>query len=50
MAQSTSSQDMQFFAQLVRCGSLTAAARELQVTTAAVSKRLASSIREQSRW
>ena len=42
MAQSTSSQDMQFFAQLVRCGSLTAAARELQVTTAAVSKRLAS--------
>src|SRR5262245_15705492 len=40
MAQVTSSQDMQFFAQLVRCGSLTAAARELQVTTAAVSKRL----------
>ncbi|AMO25666.1 LysR family transcriptional regulator [Ramlibacter tataouinensis] len=31
---------MQFFGQLVRCGSLTAAARELQVTTAAVSKRL----------
>lgn len=41
MAPSASSQDMQFFAQLVRCGSLTAAARELQVTTAAVSKRLA---------
>ncbi|GAB2577676.1 LysR family transcriptional regulator [Ramlibacter solisilvae] len=40
MAQVTSSQDMQFFGQLVRCGSLTAAARELQVTTAAVSKRL----------
>ena len=40
MAQVTSSQDMQFFAQLVRCGSLTAAARELQVTTAAISKRL----------
>lgn len=37
----TSSQDMQFFSLLVRCGSLTAAARELQVTTAAVSKRLA---------
>lgn len=36
----TTSQDMQFFAQLVRSGSLTAAARELQVTTAAVSKRL----------
>jgi DNA-binding transcriptional LysR family regulator len=41
MAQTSSSQDMQFFAQLVRCGSLTAAARELQITTAAVSKRLA---------
>ena len=40
MAQNTTSQDMQFFTQLVRCGSLTAAARELQVTTAAVSKRL----------
>lgn len=40
MPQSASSLDMQFFAQLVRCGSLTAAARELQVTTAAVSKRL----------
>jgi DNA-binding transcriptional LysR family regulator len=33
---------MQFFALLARSGSLTAAARELQVTTAAVSKRLAS--------
>ena len=40
MTRNTSSQDMQFFAQLVRCGSLTAAARELQVTPAAVSKRL----------
>jgi DNA-binding transcriptional LysR family regulator len=36
----TQSQDMQFFAQLVRCGSLTAAAREMQVSTGAVSKRL----------
>lgn len=42
MAQASSSQDMQFFALLARGGSLTAAARELQVTTAAVSKRLAS--------
>lgn len=42
MAQAGSSQDMQFFALLARSGSLTAAARELQVTTAAVSKRLAS--------
>ena len=32
---------MQFFSDLVRCGSLSAAARELQVSTAAVSKRLA---------
>jgi DNA-binding transcriptional LysR family regulator len=32
---------MQFFSELVRCGSLSAAARELQVSTAAVSKRLA---------
>src|SRR4051812_26288664 len=40
MAQLTSSQDMQFFAELVRSGSLTAAARELQVSTGAVSKRL----------
>jgi DNA-binding transcriptional LysR family regulator len=38
----TQSQDMQFFAQLVRSGSLTAAARELQVSTGAVSKRLSS--------
>lgn len=37
----TQSQDMQFFAQLVRCGSLTAAARDMQVSTGAVSKRLA---------
>jgi LysR family transcriptional activator of dmlA len=42
MAQVTSSQDMDFFSQLMRCGSLTAAAHELQVTTAAVSKRLSS--------
>lgn len=41
MANATTSQDMAFFAQLVRSGSLTAAAHELQVTTAAVSKRLA---------
>jgi LysR family transcriptional activator of dmlA len=36
-----SSSEMQFFSDLVRCGSLSAAARELQVSTAAVSKRLA---------
>ena len=36
-----SSTDMQFFSDLVRSGSLSAAARELQVSTAAVSKRLA---------
>jgi DNA-binding transcriptional LysR family regulator len=36
-----SSTDMQFFSDLVRFGSLSAAARELQVSTAAVSKRLA---------
>jgi DNA-binding transcriptional LysR family regulator len=41
MVQATSSQDMQFFSLLVRSGSLTTAARELAVTTAAVSKRLA---------
>jgi DNA-binding transcriptional LysR family regulator len=35
------SSDMQFFSTLVRCGSLAAAARELQVTPPAVSKRLA---------
>ncbi|AEG91667.1 LysR family transcriptional regulator [Ramlibacter tataouinensis] len=35
------SADMQFFGTLVRCGSLAAAARELQVTPPAVSKRLA---------
>ncbi|WP_298933500.1 LysR family transcriptional regulator [uncultured Ramlibacter sp.] len=40
MQRNNSSQDMQFFAQLVRCGSLVALARELQVTPAAVSKRL----------
>jgi DNA-binding transcriptional LysR family regulator len=32
---------MQFFSVLVRCGSLSAAARELRVTTPAISKRLA---------
>ena len=37
---STASQDMQFFTLLLRCGSLTAAARELRISTAAVSKRL----------
>jgi LysR family transcriptional activator of dmlA len=36
----TASADMQFFSTLVRCGSLSAAARELQVTPPAVSKRL----------
>ena len=35
------SAEMQFFATLVRCGSLSAAAREMQVTTPAVSKRQA---------
>ena len=35
------SSEMQFFSALVRCGSLSAAARELQVTTPAISKRLA---------
>ena len=37
----SSSADMQFFHQLVRSGSLSGAARELQVSTPAVSKRLA---------
>ena len=41
MPVSASSAEMQFFSDLVRCGSLSAAARELQVSTAAVSKRLA---------
>lgn len=35
------SSDMEFFSVLARCGSLSAAARELQVSTPAVSKRLA---------
>jgi LysR family transcriptional regulator, transcriptional activator for dmlA len=35
------SSEMQFFSALVRCGSFSAAARELEVTTPAVSKRLA---------
>ncbi|MEO7392484.1 MAG: LysR family transcriptional regulator [Ramlibacter sp.] len=35
------SSEMQFFSVVARCGSLSAAARELQVTTPAVSKRLA---------
>jgi DNA-binding transcriptional LysR family regulator len=41
MSAAASSTEMQFFSDLVRCGSLSAAARELQVSTAAVSKRLA---------
>jgi DNA-binding transcriptional LysR family regulator len=40
-AAASASSEMQFFSELVRCGSLSAAARELQVSTAAVSKRLA---------
>lgn len=36
----SASSDMQFFSTLLRCGSLSAAARELQVTTPAVSKKL----------
>ncbi|NNU45397.1 LysR family transcriptional regulator [Ramlibacter montanisoli] len=35
------SQEMQFFSVLMRCGSLSAAARELQVSPPAISKRLA---------
>ncbi|MDE2606933.1 MAG: LysR family transcriptional regulator [Burkholderiales bacterium] len=41
MAQAAASQQMQFFSVLMRCGSLAAAARELQVSPPAVSKRLA---------
>ena len=41
MAPAAASAEMQFFSTLVRCGSLSAAAREMQVTTPAVSKRLA---------
>lgn len=41
MASSAASQEMQFFSVLMRCGSLAAAARELQVSPPAVSKRLA---------
>ncbi|TFY99930.1 LysR family transcriptional regulator [Ramlibacter rhizophilus] len=41
MPSSTASQDMQFFSVLVRCGSLSAAGRDLQVSPSAVSKRLA---------
>jgi LysR family transcriptional activator of dmlA len=41
MAAHTASQEMQFFSVLMRCGSLAAAARELQVSPPAVSKRLA---------
>lgn len=41
MAHPAASQEMQFFSLLVRCGSLAAAARELQVSPPAVSKRLA---------
>ncbi len=41
MASASASQEMQFFSVLMRCGSLSAAARELQVSPPAVSKRLA---------
>ena len=41
MASPSASQEMQFFSALMRCGSLSAAARELQVSPPAVSKRLA---------
>jgi LysR family transcriptional activator of dmlA len=41
MANAAASQEMQFFSVLMRCGSLAAAARELQVSPPAVSKRLA---------
>ncbi|HEU5315590.1 MAG TPA: LysR family transcriptional regulator, partial [Chloroflexota bacterium] len=41
MATASASQEMQFFSTLMRCGSLSAAARELQVSPPAVSKRLA---------
>ena len=37
MAAHTASQEMQFFSVLMRCGSLAAAARELQVSPPAVS-------------
>lgn len=40
MAHAAASQEMQFFSVLMRCGSLAAAARELQVSPPAVSKRL----------
>ena len=41
MSAAAASQEMQFFSVLMRCGSLAAAARELQVSPPAVSKRLA---------
>jgi LysR family transcriptional regulator, transcriptional activator for dmlA len=41
MPSAAASQEMQFFSVLVRCGSLSAAARELQVSPPAISKRLA---------
>ena len=41
MTSPNASQEMQFFSVLMRCGSLAAAARELQVSPPAVSKRLA---------
>jgi LysR family transcriptional activator of dmlA len=41
MTSTAASQEMQFFSVLMRCGSLAAAARELQVSPPAVSKRLA---------
>jgi DNA-binding transcriptional LysR family regulator len=41
MPSASASQEMQFFSVLMRCGSLTAAAREMQVSPPAISKRLA---------
>ena len=41
MPQPAASQEMQFFSVVMRCGSLAGAARELQVSPPAVSKRLA---------
>ena len=41
MGKAIQAADLGFFSTLVQCGSLTAAARELGVTTPAVSKRLA---------
>jgi LysR family transcriptional activator of dmlA len=41
MPNPSASQERQFFSVLMRCGSLSATARELQVSTPAISKRLA---------